>query len=386
MTTSISPAPDAATFSPPNASAAGQHQKLARKGARLRSLFNRPELGAIAGICVILVIFAFTADARLFTLAGMMSVLEPAAQLGILAIMAGLLMIAGEFDLSIGSMIAFGGMVLGVPLVVWGWPLEVALLVAFAVACLIGSTNALITVRSGLPSFIVTLAFLFILRGLSLIGLKWATGGASQLRGIQEPVSADNFWVRCLSGEAFQDLFSIFAQWGWIDTFKSGLPKVTGVPVEIIWFVGLAAVATYILLKTPFGNWIFATGGDPESARRVGVPVTRVKVILFCATACAATLVGAMNALDFGSTDASRGLLKEFEAIIAAVIGGCLLTGGYGSVVGTFFGAVIFGLVSIGISYTPINHDWFKVFLGGMLLLSVVINHGVRKRLSGGQG
>lgn len=353
--------------------------------ARLRNNFQRPELGAVAGTVVILLIFSATADPRLFTLAGMMSVLEPAAQLGILAIMAGLLMIAGEFDLSIGSMIAFGGLVLGVPLLVWGWPLTLALLLVFGVACLLGVINALITVRSGLPSFIVTLAFLFILRGLTLIGLKWATDGASQLRGIQAAVPEATLWMRCLSGEAFQGLFQVLAQWGWIDTFKNGMPKVTGVPVEILWFMALALLATYVLLKTPFGNWIFATGGDPEAARRVGVPVTRVKIILFCGTACAATLVGVMNALDFGSTDASRGLLKEFEAIIAAVIGGCLLTGGYGSVVGTFFGAVIFGLVSIGISYTPINHDWFKVFLGGMLLLSVVINHSVRKRISGGQ-
>jgi simple sugar transport system permease protein len=202
---------------------------------------------------------------------------------------------------------------------------------------------------------------------------------------VQGVISADAFWVRCLSGEAFQGLFLQMADWGWIATFKNGLPKVTGVPVEIIWFVALAFLASYLLSRTPFGNWIFATGGDPESARRVGVPVSRVKVILFCATACAATLVGTMNALDFGSTDASRGILKEFEAIIAAVIGGCLLTGGYGSVIGTFFGAVIFGLVSIGISYTSINHDWFKVFLGCMLLLSVLINHSVRRRVGGGQ-
>jgi len=340
--------------------------RLAWLKLQLAPWLRRPELGSIASIAVVLVVFAFTADPKLFTLAGMMSVLEPAAQLGILAIMAALLMIAGEFDLSIGSMVAFGGMVLGVPLVLWGWPLEAALLLAFAMAIVVGTTNALITVRTGLPSFVVSLAFLFILRGLSLIGLKWATGGASQLRGIQSVVSQEHVLLSALSGEAFQGLFSTLANWGLIDTFRNGVPKISGVPVEVVWFAGIALLASWVLLKTPFGNWIFATGGDRDAARKLGVPVTRVKIILFCATALAATLVGAMNALDFGSTDASRGLLKEFEAIIAAVIGGCLLTGGYGSVVGTCFGALIFGLVSIGMSYTSINQDWFKVFLGVM--------------------
>jgi simple sugar transport system permease protein len=373
----------ASAFTPLNTPAVRKSQRAMALGKRVKDWSQRPELGAAAGLCVVLIIFMFTADPRLFTLAGMMSVLEPAAQLGILAIMAGLLMIAGEFDLSIGAMIAFGGMAMSIPIVLWGWPLELALLVAFGCACVVGVTNATITVRSGLPSFIVTLAFLFILRGMTLIGLKWATGGASQLRGIQAALPADSLLVQMLSGEAFQGGFSLLARWGLIDTFKSGAPKVSGVPVEILWFFGLTMIATILLLKTPFGNWIFATGGNAESARRVGVPVTRVKIILFCGTACAATLVGTMNALDFGSIDASRGMLKEFEAIIAAVIGGCLLTGGYGSVIGTFFGAIIFGLVSIGISYTNINQDWFKVFLGVMLLVSVLINQSVRKRLGG---
>jgi len=344
-------------------------------------LLRRPEAGAIAGTAVVLLIFACFAEVALFTLPGIISFLEPAAQLGIIAIAAALLMMGGEFDLSIGSMIAFGGMMLGIALVVWGWPLGFSLLFAFSIAILLGLINATIVMRTGLPSFIVTLAFLYILRGLSLVGLKLATEGATQLRGIKQHVEPDSWLVQALSGNAFEAFFLQLAQWGWVDTFKTGLPKVSGIPVEIVWFMGIALLAGYTLKQTPFGNWILATGGDAVAARRVGVPVTRVKMTLFCLTACAATLVGCMNALDFGSTDASRGMLKEFEAIIAAVIGGCLLTGGYGSVLGTFFGAIIFGLVSIGISYTSINQDWFKVFLGGMLLVSVFINHYVRQRI-----
>ncbi len=348
-------------------------------------MLRRPELGAVAGMIFVTIFFMIYAGPAMFTLGGVMSFLEPAAQLGILGVAAAMLMISGEFDLGVGSMIAFGGMMVGIPLVTWGWPLEQAMLVAFGFAILLGVVNGTIVLRTHLPSFIVTLAFLFILRGATLIGLKWSTDGSTQLRGIKDAVGEDHWMLDYLSGNAFEGAFVTFAEWGWIDTFRSGLPKVQGIPVEIIWFVLITALATWVLLKTRFGNWIFASGGDAVSARNVGVPVGRVKIIMFCTTACAATLVGVMNALDFGSTDASRGLLKEFEAIIAAVIGGCLLTGGYGSAIGAFFGAIIFGMVSIGITYTDIDQDLFKIFLGGMLLVAVLFNSYIRRKAMGGR-
>ena len=100
-------------------------------------------------------------------------------------------------------------------------------------------------------------------------------------------------------------------------------------------------------------------------------------------TACAAALVAVLTVLDAGSTDARRGFQKEFEAIIAAVIGGCLLTGGYGSAIGAFIGAIIFGMVSIGLTYTSFDSDWFQVFLGAMLLLAVLFNNYIRKKVTG---
>ncbi len=344
---------------------------------------RRPELGAVAGLAFVTVFFAFTARSEMFSLGGMVTFLEPSAQLGLLAVAAALLMIAGEFDLSIGSMIAFGGMLVGVPLVHWGWPLEAAVVFALALATAVGLLNGALVLRTRLPSFIVTLAALFILRGATLVGLKAATGGATQLRGIREAIPEGHWLMEVLAGHAFESGFAALAARGWIDTFKSGLPKVQGLPVEILWFVGCAVAATWVLRVTRFGNWIYAAGGDALAARAVGVPVARVKLTLFCVTACAGALLGVMNALDFGSTDAARGTQKEFEAIIAAVIGGCLLTGGYGSAVGAFFGAIIFGMVSIGISYTSIDQDLYKVFLGGMLLLAVVLNHVVRHRALG---
>ncbi len=354
--------------------------------SRLSGFLRRPELGSIAGILLVVVFFLIYAGPEMFSLGGIMSFLEPSAQLGILAVAVALLMIGGEFDLGVGSMIAFGGMMIGVPLTLWGWPLELALATAFLVAAVVGGINGLLVLRTGLPSFIVTLSSLFILRGATLVGLKWATDGATQLRGIRDAVPEDHWLLPLLTGDMFEGAFRRFAELGWIGTFKSGAPKVQGLPVEIVWFLLLTALATWILLASPFGNWILAAGGDARAARNVGVPVGRVKILLFMATACAAVLVGTMNALDFGSTDASRGTQKEFEAIIAAVIGGCLLTGGYGSAIGAFLGAILFGMVSIGISYTDIDQDMFKIFLGGMVLLAVLFNRVLRNRMMASHG
>ncbi len=353
-----------------------------RQETLISRLIKRPELGAIAGLILVTIFFLVTANGAMFTLSGIMNFLTPAAQLGILAIGASLLMIGGEFDLSIGSMVAFAGMIFGAFAVNLGLPLIVAIPGTLILGGFMGVVNGQLVIRTGLPSFIVTLAFLFILRGLSLVGLKWLTGGSTQLRGVRDAVS-DDWLAPFFSGDAFTGLFRTLAQWGWIDRFKSGAPKVPGIPVEIVWFIGIALIATWILLRTPAGNWVFAAGGDRTAAANSGVPVNRVKTVLFVVTACCAALVAIMTVIDAGSTDARRGFQKEFEAIIAAVIGGSLLTGGYGSAIGAFFGAIIFGMVVIGLTYTSIDQDWFQVFLGGMLLLAVIFNNVIRKRVTG---
>ena len=348
----------------------------------IAQLMKRPELGAIAGVILVTIFFLITADSAMFTLAGFMNFMSPAAQLGILAIGAALLMIGGEFDLSVGSMIAFSGLFFGACVVTFGFPLILAIPLTFIFAGAVGAINGQIVLRTGLPSFIVTLAFLFIFRGMSLVGLKWATGGSTQLRGVRDAVEND-FLAPFFSGDAFGGLFKALANMGLIDTFKNGIPKVQGIPIEILWFILIAIVATYVLLRTPAGNWIFASGGDANAASNSGVPVKRVKLSLFMMTACCAALVAIITVLDSGSTDARRGFQKEFEAIIAAVIGGCLLTGGYGSAIGAFFGAIIFGMVLIGLTYTQIDQDWYLVFLGGMLLIAVLFNNMIRKRVTG---
>jgi simple sugar transport system permease protein len=353
-----------------------------RKTSCLTEAMRRPELGALAGLVLVIIFFLFTANSSMFTLSGVMTILAPASQLGILAIAAALLMIGGEFDLSIGSMIAFTGLAFAAFLVNAHWPLSLAILATLAFACVVGAINGQLVILTRLPSFIVTLAFLFILRGLTLVGLKFVTGGSTQLRGVDEVVQ-DGVVKSLFSGVAFQGFFSWLAGQGLIEKFDTGLPKVSGVPVSIIWFIGFAIVATWVLLRTRVGNWIYAAGGDANAARNSGVPVSRVKTGLFMLTACAAALVAILTVLDAGSTDARRGVQKEFEAIIAAVIGGCLLTGGYGSAIGAFVGAIIFGVVSIGLTYTTFDSDWFQVFLGAMLLIAVLFNNYIRRKVTG---
>lgn len=345
----------------------------------LKAALKRPEFGAIAGTILVFAFFSVAASGTgMFSLAGILNFLEVSAQLGILAIAASLLMIGGEFDLSLGSMIGFAGILIAIPAVQYGWPLWLAITFAFASAVLIGWINGYLVMRTGLPSFIVTLGFLFILRGLA-IGLTRLTTGRTQVSGLQE--LADHDWLApFFSGEVFTGLFSWMAAQGWIATNFAGNPSVTGVPVSIVWWVVLAAAATWLLLYTRFGNWIFACGGDVNAARNVGVPVMKVKIILFIFTAVAATIFACLQVMDTGSADTTRGLLKELEAIIAVVIGGALLTGGYGSAVGAVFGALIFGTVQMGIFYTGVNTDWFKVFLGAMLLIAVLFNNYVRKK------
>ncbi len=346
-------------------------------------LLRRPEAGAAGGLVATIVIFALLPGAaNLYSLQGAMTFLTLSAELGIIATATALLIIAGEFDLSIGSMIGFAGVVIGLTVRELGFPLWGGIASAFAVAVLVGYLNGLIVVRTRLPSFIVTLASLFILRGLS-IAITRAVTGRTQIPYILDDVP-DPATAGLFNGHVFTGFFRWMADQGWIAARSDGIPFVTGIPASIVWWLAITAAAGYVLTQTRYGNWIFATGGDQEVARNVGVPVGRVKISLFICTACAATLLATIQVMEAGSADTTRGLLKEFEAIIAAVIGGVLLTGGYGTVYGVLFGSLIFGLVQMGIFYTGIDTDWFKVFLGLVILAAVLVNTYIRTKALGG--
>jgi len=350
----------------------------------LRRFIARPELGAVAGTLLVLLFFAVTAGSSgLFSAKGIVNFLEVSAQLGILAVAVTLLMIAGEFDLSIGSMIGFAGVIIAIPAVQWNWPVWSTVLLAFAVAALVGYLNGLVVIRTRLPSFIVTLGSLFILRGLTL-GLTRLITGRTQVGGLREHSEGD--WITPLfANQVAEAPVAWLAKIGIIGLRADGRPSIEGVPVSIIWWIGLTLIAAFILSRTRFGNWTFACGGDANAARNVGVPVARTKITLFVCTALSAALFATIQVLTAGSADTLRGTQKEFEAIIAAVIGGTLLTGGYGSAIGALIGAFIFGIVQMGIFYTGVDTDWFKLFMGLMMVIAVLFNSYVLRRATGDQ-
>jgi simple sugar transport system permease protein len=367
------------------ATAAVKTDERVRRIPLWRSLMHRPEFGSMAGTLLVFALFGVLAGGSgMFNLDGVMNWAQVAAYLGIIAAGACLLMIAGEFDLSIGSMIGFAGTMLAIPSMFLGWPMWAALLFAFACCMALGGLNGYLVVRTKLPSFIVTLAFMFILRGLTLV-LSTHFANSTIVSGVGDKIAGDPLTHGLFQGEVLSGLFVWLAHAGVIDKLPNGDPIVSGIPKVLVWWLLIAAVAGFVLSRTRFGNWIFTVGGDASAAQNVGVPVRRVKISLFVFTAFCACLFGVLQVADVGSAAADRGLQKEFEAIIAAVIGGTLLTGGYGSVLGSCFGALIFGVVQIGISYTTFDSDWYRVFLGAMLLLAVLFNHYIRSRATTGK-
>jgi simple sugar transport system permease protein len=352
----------------------------------IRKALIRPELGGICGTILVFFFFLLTAsDSGMFNAQGVLNWSTVSAQFMIIAVGACLLMIAGEFDLSVGSMIGFAGMMIAIFSVTLGWPVWLAIFVTFGICLAIGALNGIIVIRTGLPSFIVTLAFLFILRGFTIY-FPQTLERKTIIGGIRDAAEGD--WLAPIfGGKIGQPIFTWLGDAGIIAVFergtRAGQPVVDGIPMLIIWAIGLVIFGHILLTRTRFGNWIFAAGGDAESARNSGVPVNRVKILMFMFTAFCATVFATCQVMEFGSAGADRGLLKEFEAIIAVVIGGALLTGGYGSVIGAALGALIFGVVQQGLFFAGVESSLFRVFLGVILLGAVILNTYIRRMITG---
>jgi len=352
----------------------------------LRKALIRPELGGMVGTVAVFTFFLlFASDSGMFNSQGVLNWSIVSAQFMIIAVGACLLMIAGEFDLSVGSMIGFAGMMIAIFSVTLGWPVWIAILTTFVLCIAIGGLNGFIVIRTGLPSFIVTLAFLFILRGFTIY-LPQLIERKTIIGGIKDAAEGD--WLAPIfGGKILQGLFTWLGDAGLITTFsrgsRMGEPIVNGIPMLIVWAIVLVVLGHILLTKTKFGNWIFAAGGDAEAARNSGVPVNKVKILMFMTTAFCATVFAVCQVMEFGSAGADRGLLKEFEAIIAVVIGGALLTGGYGSVLGAALGALIFGVVQQGLFFAGVESSLFRVFLGLILLGAVILNTYIRRIITG---
>jgi simple sugar transport system permease protein len=333
-------------------------ERLANIGLGAR-LLRRPEVGSLLGALVICVFFWVTTES-FGTLSGIANWTDVASTIGIMAVAVALLMIGGEFDLSAGVMTGTTGLFMGLLTTEWGFSMWPAIVVTFAFAAAVGFLNGYMVIKTKLPSFIVTLATFFVLQGVNL-GVTKAITGTVRVAGLGDV-------------PGYESASKIFSNTFWSPhNFR----------LSVIWWIVIAAVATWVLARTRVGNWIFAVGGDANAARNVGVPVARVKIALFMTTAMAAALVGIMVALRLSSVQAGQGVGEEFTYIIAAVVGGCLLTGGYGSAIGASFGALIVGMAFIGISFSGWNTDWRFLFLGVILLLAVLVNNLIRQRAEG---
>jgi simple sugar transport system permease protein len=314
-------------------------------------------VGAAIGLVVLWLLFAIIgADSGFLTSRGIASYLNIAAQVGIVGTTVTLLLIAGEFDLSIGSMIGFSGMIIALGVTQAGMPLWLALLCALAFALAYGWGVGMLVVLGGIPSFIVTLAGLFLLRGAT-IGFSRSIAQQPYIGGVKDAIGDDPLQY-LFAGKLIESL-----------------------DVGFLWWIALVMIGGIVLTKTKFGNWIFAVGGSASAARASGIPVARVKIILFMAVAVSGVLLAAIQVLSLGSADSFRGQGKEFEAAITAVIGGTSLSGGTGSIIGTAIGALTLGIVRQGLFFAGIDYDWYQAILGLMLLVAVLINQYARRNV-----
>ncbi|GAA3157342.1 ABC transporter permease [Blastococcus jejuensis] len=315
-----------------------------------------PELGALVGAVVIFTFFAVQSP-QFRSARGIANWLDPASTLGIMAVAVALLMIGGHFDLSAGVLTGTTALTVGIVAVEFEQHIWLAIAVALVVALAVGFLNGWLVTRTGLPSFIITLGTFLMLQGLNLGLTKFFTG----------TVTAGGI----ASASGYGGAEAVFAS-----RISIGGAEVR---IAVLWWVLFTAVAAWVLLRTRFGNWVFATGGDAVAARNVGVPARRTTITLFLTTATAAWFVGTTLAVRLTSVQANAGIGQELTYIVAAVIGGCLLTGGFGSAVGASLGALIFGMTQLGIVYLGWDADWFAFFLGSMLLLAVLANRLVRR-------
>jgi simple sugar transport system permease protein len=332
-------------------------ERVGRVGVVTR-LLKRPDIGAFIGAVAVFFLFSYTArDVNWASDLGVWSSwLNVAAYDGIVAVPVALLMIGGEFDLSAGVMIGSSGLLLGILTTQENWNIWPAIAVCMLFGLAVGFLNGLTVVKTRLPSFIVTLGTFFMLRGINAGLTIKITGGVSINDIDQAP--------------GFETAHKLFA---------STLTKYS-LSVSVLWWLGLTAVGAWVLARTRFGNWVFGAGGEPVAARNVGVPVARTKIMLFMATSAVAALWGVMTAVGLRGMQSNEGVGREFEFIIAAVVGGCLLTGGYGSVVGAAFGAMMIGMAQIGIISSGWDSNWVYFFEGVVLVAAVMLNTAIRRR------
>jgi simple sugar transport system permease protein len=317
----------------------------------LGNLLRRPESGAFLGLVAVFIFFVVFGGFGFLTIGSLGAVLNIAAGLGIIAIPVGLLMIAGELDISVGSMLPAGSMTTAIIAGHYKMPIWIAIIAVFALGIIVGLINGNLVVRSRVPSFIVTLGTLFAVAG-TVLGLSVIITGTTSV-AITAPQ-----WAKTIFGDLYiKKQFQIIIAW---------------------WLLAMLAYV-FVVHYTKYGNWIFAMGGDKESARNAGIPTRKLTIWLFVLSATSAAFVGMCHAILFNSAQVSGGQSYIFNSIIAVVVGGVLLTGGFGSIIGIFFGTLTFAIVTQGIYYTDFDRNWSSTIIGALLLAAVLLNNTFRQ-------
>jgi simple sugar transport system permease protein len=329
-----------------------------------KRILIRPEFGALAGAAVVWVLFATQASDTWLTWGGTSTYLDTASLYGLSAIGIALLMIGGEFDLSSGVLVGTAGMFAGLFSVHSGLNLWLAMALSLLLCLFIGFLNGYMVVKSGLPSFIVTLGSFFVLRGFNLwltqkITKQTNVGGVDQTGGFSSAHKLFSGTVVTIGGTSFK--------------------------ASIVWFLILTAVGAWVLLRTRLGNWIFAVGGNKDAARKIGVPANATKIGLFMAVGFCGWLHGMVVLTQTGRSNVIEGVGQEFYFIIAAVLGGCLLTGGFGSAIGAALGCLILGMTQQGIVLAGWDNNLYFLFLGLILLIAAFANEWIRNWASTAQ-
>jgi ribose/xylose/arabinose/galactoside ABC-type transport system permease subunit len=306
-------------------------------GSRIKLILSRPEISASVMFIAMLTLFSLLTD-KFFTANNLSIVCQPIPEIALVAIGVTILMISGEFDLSVGSTFVLTPMLMLLALKA-GAPMALAITLGLAAAACVGLLNAFVTLRIGMPSFIATLGTMFVVRSLALV----ASGGFPP--AFPHEINAD--WL----------------------VGRLGLARISG-----FYLLAIAVLAVFWLRRTDFGSWIFATGGNPIAARDLGINTKLVKTVCFAVCALAAGFAGVMQACRIRSVLPNMGDGLELVVISAAVIGGVALSGGTGSVLGAIIGTLLIACIQNILILTRVDANWFKFAVGSLIVLAVSLN------------
>lgn len=320
-----------------------------RYGEAVRRFMLRPEATSLAAVVILFIVFSILSPELFPEKLTYISFMAVAAELGIVSIGVTLLMIGGHFDLSVGAVLGLTSYVAVVLMRDWGMPPIIAAPAAVLAGAVLGAINGLVVVKFRIHSFVVTLGTMLIWRGV-LIAL---TGGFPMTVAIPA------------------DFKAIMAG-----------PLLDGFRMSMLWFFAIGALGTFLLSRTRFGNWMQALGQNQQAARNLGVPVDRVTVLLFALASALGAVSGVIQVARFSSVDALRGEGMELQAVAVTVIGGTLLSGGYGSVIGTVLGAITFGIIQVGLVLAGAPGHFFKTLTGAIVVGAVILNTQVARRMA----